>query len=408
MLFGIGVSCLEGPAPDGHQAAYASALRPGDKTADWRVVKGFVPGSAATAKFVDARTTASGFGQLHVRSCSGASDTDQCPLERIHDHFANTHSYFLNQLNASLTEPVAWLERQNAWARRQVSQQNTTFYQVLGLVLAQFDGLVAGYQMRHRAEPTAVPFMSRQDFIFLNGNGDLYDLTARQPQMPDPSAMSPHELYMHIALAGRCSALVTVSPDLSEILVGHSTWDSYSQIVRMFKHFQFDLTQPGLTAQQTSYSSYPGELFSDDDLYMMDSGLTVVSTTNKLFNLSLYAQLTEASLVSWQRIYNMSGLRAFRDGLAGDDFSLLSRHNPLAAVCARGDLDARNPHPQGCFDSKVTSAPLALRLEADVIAGPTTQDGIPPFRWTPAFDYVEHKGQPEEPEGHILHEAGLA
>ena len=29
----------------------------------------------------------------------------------------------------------------------------------------------------------------------------------------------------------------------------------------------------------------------------MDSGLTVVSTTNKVFNLSLYDQLTEASLV---------------------------------------------------------------------------------------------------------------
>ena len=30
---------------------------------------------------------------------------------------------------------------------------------------------------------------------------------------------------------------------------------------------------------------------------MMDSGLTVVSTTNKLFNSSLYKQLTDESLV---------------------------------------------------------------------------------------------------------------
>ena len=29
----------------------------------------------------------------------------------------------------------------------------------------------------------------------------------------------------------------------------------------------------------------------------MDSGLTIVSTTNNVFNLSLYDQLTEASLV---------------------------------------------------------------------------------------------------------------
>ena len=77
------------------------------------------------------------------------------------------------------------------------------------------------------------------------------------------------------------------------------------------------------------------------------------------------------------------------------------------------------------MDTKVSSAALARRLEADVIAGPTTQaralpacaacdsvskacrlvasgmtgacglqDGIPPFRWTPAFNDVEHRGQP--------------
>ena len=54
--------------------------------------------------------------------------------------------------------------------------------------------------------------------------------------------------------------------DLGELLIGHSTWDSYSQIVRLFKHFHFNLTQPGVAAQQLSYSSYPGEVFSDDDL----------------------------------------------------------------------------------------------------------------------------------------------
>ena len=40
--------------------------------------------------------------------------------ERIHDYYVNTHSYFLNQLGASLKEPVDWLERQDTWARRQV------------------------------------------------------------------------------------------------------------------------------------------------------------------------------------------------------------------------------------------------------------------------------------------------
>ena len=78
-------------------------------------------------------------------------------------------------------------------------------------MLAQFDGLVAGYHMRHSVDPVAIPFMSRRDFVFLNGNGELYDLIARQPQMPDLAEMAPHELFVHVALAGRCSALATVS-----------------------------------------------------------------------------------------------------------------------------------------------------------------------------------------------------
>ena len=67
--------------------------------------------------------------------------------------------------------------------------------------------------------------------------------------------MDVHELCIGVTAA-----------DLSELYIGHSTWDSYSQIVKIFKHFQFDLVQPGLAAQRMSYSSYPGEVFSDDDL----------------------------------------------------------------------------------------------------------------------------------------------
>ena len=42
---------------------------------------------------------------------------------------------------------------------------------MLGLVLTQFDGIVAGYQAKQAAEPDALPGLSRRDLIFLNGNG---------------------------------------------------------------------------------------------------------------------------------------------------------------------------------------------------------------------------------------------
>lgn len=53
------------------------------------------------------------------------------------------------------------------------------------------------------------------------------------------------------------------------------------------------------------------------------------------------------------------------------------------AVCARGDLNAEHPEARGCYDSKVTSYELALRLEAEVVNGPTTDVSSIPC--TPAF-----------------------
>ena len=51
----------------------------------------------------------------------------------------------------------------------------------------------------------------------------------------------------------------------------------------------------------------------------------------------------------------------------------LSWGNPVAAVCSRGDLEGPNAVATGCFDTKVTSYSMALQLQVDAVAGPTTQ-----------------------------------
>lgn len=40
--------------------------------------------------------------------------------EGIHDYWSNTHDYFVSGMNASLAEPLAWLEQQEEWARAKV------------------------------------------------------------------------------------------------------------------------------------------------------------------------------------------------------------------------------------------------------------------------------------------------
>ena len=124
-------------------------------------------------------------------------------------------------MNASLAKPVDWLEEQDRWVRAQVvphslthlRQQSSTcshhgggraapgqdrsilqcgttqlmtvqvkengdsaLWQMLDLVLTQFDGLVTGYQARHAEVSNALLHLSRRDLIFLNGNGESVQL----------------------------------------------------------------------------------------------------------------------------------------------------------------------------------------------------------------------------------------
>ena len=81
--------------------------------------------------------------------------------------------------------------------------------------------------------------------------------------------------------------------------MGHDTWDSYSQMTKVFKRYDFALSLPGVKGGSMAFSSYPGELFSDDDLYMMGgSQLTVTSTTLHLLDEKIYRGLVPETLVA--------------------------------------------------------------------------------------------------------------
>ena len=72
-----------------------------------------------------------------------------------------------------------------------------------------------------------------------------------------------------------------------------------------------------------------------------------------------------------------------------------SQGDPIASICGRSDLDPKKPKPSGCFDGKVTDYYHAMRMEAEVVNGPTTYGGLPPFKWEGSFNSVVHQGHAE-------------
>jgi hypothetical protein len=83
---------------------------------------------------------------------------------------------------------------------------------------------------------------------------------------------------------GHCSALVKVAEDNKDIFVGHTTWDDYSKMTRIFKYYNFHLEGAATMATKIGFSSYPGLVSSTDNFYVMSSGLSVMDTSLEILN----------------------------------------------------------------------------------------------------------------------------
>ncbi|GFH30181.1 phospholipase B-like, partial [Haematococcus lacustris] len=168
--------------------------------------------------------------------------------ERIHQHFQNMVAFYETSNNENGPAQFQFLATQEVWLRHQMNSSDTQqspFWAYIRLLMAQFDGLVQGS-------------------------------------------------------AGLC---LQVTPDFSDIFVAQAAWFTYAAMVRIFKHYHFKLHDTSLPGTDLAYSSYPGQLSSDDDFYLVNpTHLAVLQTTNRLFNESLLDTIQPQAVLSWQRV----------------------------------------------------------------------------------------------------------
>eukprot|EP00887_Chlorella_sp_A99_P007293 scaffold2.g7293.t1 len=237
------------------------------------------------------------------------------------------HDNVLSSLALKTQAPLDWLEEQDAWTREEMMRgaagaaeagaigEDAAFWAAMRLLMAQFDGLVEGYtaarEERRRLGAAAarggaseLPALDRRAFLFVQAIGDMGDLAAALDDSKRVSwgELSPHAMLAQLHMAGRCSALIKVTDDLSDLLMGHAAWFTFGALVRIYKHFSFALAHPAIRLRGMTHSGYPGELSSDDDFYLLSTGKkTGIATTNSVMNHTIYDLLTPKTALSWQR-----------------------------------------------------------------------------------------------------------
>merc|ERR1719253_852285 len=125
---------------------------------------------------------------------------------------------------------------------------------------------------------------------------------AEEPKLGDVSEAGWQK---HLRKEGHCSAFIKLTEGNSDLFVGHTTWDDYSRMLRIFKFYNFPL---GIHTMATSIAmpSHPGALSSNDDFYVMNSGLVVVDTSLPQLVLTPYDDVTNGPLSgdipSWMHV----------------------------------------------------------------------------------------------------------
>lgn len=213
----------------------------------------------------------------------------------MYDHFTNLYPQLIK--NPTIMKKVQdFMEKQELWTRKNIKdQKDDPFWRHTGYVVSQLDGMYLGAQKR--ASEEEMKPMTMLQIQLLNAVGDLLDLI---PSL-SPTKTSSLKKFK-IWEMGHCSALIKVLPGFENIYFAHSSWYTYAAMLRIYKHWDFNIKDKHTASNRLSFSSYPGFLESLDDFYILSSGLILLQTTNSVYNKTLLKLVVPETLLAWQRV----------------------------------------------------------------------------------------------------------
>ncbi|XP_047033955.1 putative phospholipase B-like 2 [Helicoverpa zea] len=160
---------------------------------------------------------------------------------------------------------------------------NDSYWYHMKLYYIQLEGLAVGY---NAATKDPYQWLTTRDIIWINMLGDLDELAFA---LSMPKSSPDGKLFDD----ERCTGLVKLLPDLTNLYFSHVTWNSYQSMLRFHKMYVMRLhMSPGskqlIPGFKMALTSYPAFVQSTDDFYIISSGLATGETTIGNSNRSLF------------------------------------------------------------------------------------------------------------------------
>lgn len=253
----------------------------------------------AWAQFTDSYNSL-GWGKIHIWTnpesesynqmfCAGYADA-YLTKDRIQEYFYLFKEIQTGDRNGKWhINWTNWFSQNINYMRRMTAHPHDDYWKRTALILAQFDGMVQGYAAAKKPTDIAI---SELDFWILQSAGDLDDLA----EVFQLGSRNPE-------LTLKCTGLVRILPDFSDVYFAQDTWSDYRELHSYLK--EYNLNIPEFKSHRVQVSTRTGHMPSVDDFWTNDKGLLVLETTMHNFNRTLYElYVRPESVLTWIRSYH--------------------------------------------------------------------------------------------------------
>lgn len=308
-----------------------------DENGNFNLKSGFDTNSVASIKYENSYEV-DGWDKVTVSSYTGTNnkfnDEDKAyymgylegifTSDRIWNHMLNMRASEFNETNGVTPDNVIdFFNRNIKFVEDNIAlyKADDTYWLHVELYFLQLKGMMSGYNQVASADKQ----LNFIDFMILDAEGDIEDIPKWQKpkKLPDFKKMSLKEFENYITVKNKCSSLIKVNEDFSEIFFGHDTWSGFSDMIRIFKQYTLITNNESENAKTIAFTSYPGAINSVDDFYLLSSNFYVAETTNPVFSDSLMDKMTPESVLTAARTVISNRLAK-----SGSDWAdIFSRYN---------------------------------------------------------------------------------